>query len=278
MPRRSCIIMLFLCFFFVSGCATPPPNSDKEAFSEHIALNDPFEPTNRAVFVFNQVLDKFTLQPAARAYRSAVPVWFRARIDSAIDNLRAPVVFFNDVLQGELDRALMTLTRFGLNSTFGLGGLNDIAGDLGLPHHDEDFGQTLAVWGLEPGPYLILPIFGSSNPRDAVGRIVDYLVDPFNAWAANTNREELTYARSGVAALHARAGLLELTDDLEKNSLDPYAAIRSLYRQTRANAISNGNATGPDVSFAPDNFPDLSKSEKGAEISGKPELSARTER
>ena len=278
MPRRSCIIMLFLCFFFVSGCATPPPSSDKEAYSEHIALNDPIEPANRVVFAFNQVLDKISLQPAARAYRGAVPVWFRIRIGSAIDNLRAPVVFFNDVLQGEVDRALITIVRFSLNSTFGLAGLNDIAGDLGLPHHDEDFGQTLAVWGIEAGPYVVLPVFGSSNPRDAVGRVVDFLVDPFNAWAANTNREELTYARTGVAALHARAGLLELTDDLEKNSLDPYAAIRSLYRQTRANAISNGNATGPDVSFAPDDMPDLSKSEKGAQVSGKSELSARTER
>ncbi len=266
MPGRAAVFIATLGLLGLVGCATPPPVSDREAYEEYRALNDPMEPLNRAVFTFNSVLDKGVLQPAARAYNQ-VPLWFRQRIGSALDNLRAPVVFVNDVLQGEVDRALTTLARFAVNSTAGLGGLNDIAAEIGLEHHNEDFGQTLAVWGSGAGPYVILPVLGPSNPRDTVGLVVDFLADPFNAWAANTGRDELTYARSGVAALHARAGLLDITDDLEKNSIDLYAATRSLYRQTRANAISNGTASGPDVSSAPAAFPDFTG---GQEISGKP--------
>ncbi|MBO6521882.1 MAG: VacJ family lipoprotein [Rhodospirillales bacterium] len=251
----------------LAGCATPPPVTDKDAYQEYVAENDPVEPLNRAVFAFNRALDEGLFQPAARAYRDVVPLWFRQRIGSAIDNLRAPVIFMNDILQGEFDRAMTTFVRFTVNSTLGLAGLNDVARDSGLEMHDEDFGQTLAVWGSEPGPYLMLPVLGPSNPRDVVGTVVDFLADPFNAWAQNTGREELSYARTGVAALHARAGLLDLTDDLEKNSIDLYAATRSLYRQTRANAISNGNVTGPDVSSAPADFPELGDTK---EISGKP--------
>ncbi|WNJ99804.1 VacJ family lipoprotein [Thalassospiraceae bacterium LMO-JJ14] len=268
--RRPCIYLLFIGLFYVSGCATPPAKTDTEAYKEYVAENDPFEPLNRSVFAFNKGLDKALFQPAARAYRDAVPLWVRQRIGAAIDNLRAPVIFVNDLLQGEMKRAMTTLMRFSLNSTFGIAGLNDFAHEIGLKKHDEDFGQTLAIWGSAPGPYVILPVLGPSNPRDAIGRIVDFLVDPFNAWTANTGREELTYARTGVAALHARAGLLEFTDDLEKNAIDLYAASRSLYRQARDDAISNGNAAGADVSSAPSDFPDLADSADNKELSGKP--------
>lgn len=252
---------------FLAGCATPPPVTDTEAYREYVAENDPIEPFNRTVFAFNRALDEGLIQPVARTYRDAVPLWFRQRIGSAIDNLRAPVIFLNDILQGEIARAMTTLVRFTVNSTLGLGGLADVAGDSGVKKHDEDFGQTLAIWGSKPGPYLMLPVLGPSNPRDVVGTVVDFLADPFNAWTRNTGREALSYARTGVAALHARAGLLELTDDLEKNSIDLYAATRSLYRQTRANAISNGAVSGPDVSSAPADFPDLGDTK---ELSGKP--------
>ncbi|MGJ3261432.1 MAG: MlaA family lipoprotein [Rhodospirillales bacterium] len=266
MPGRAAGFAAALGLLMLAGCATPPPATDTEALAEYRAVNDPIEPFNRAVFAFNRALDEGVIQPAARAYNQ-VPLWFRQRIGSALDNLRAPVVFVNDVLQGEVDRALTTLARFAVNSTAGLGGLNDIAAEIGLKHHNEDFGQTLAVWGSEPGPYVMLPVLGPSNPRDTVGLVADFIADPFNAWAANTGRDGLTYARTGVAALHARAGLLDFTDDLEKNSIDLYAATRSLYRQTRANAISNGTASGPDVSSAPVAFPDFTG---GQEISGKP--------
>lgn len=270
MMKRCCTSLLLACMFFATGCATPPPRGDIEAHKEFLEENDPIEPLNRAVFAFNQGLDKALFQPAARTYRDAVPLWVRQRVGAAIDNLRAPVIFMNDVLQGELRRAMTTLARFTFNSTLGIAGLNDIAHDMGLEKHEEDFGQTMAVWGTDSGPYVILPILGPSNPRDTIGRVVDFLVDPFNAWATNTGREELTYARAGTAALHARAGLLDVTDDLEKNSIDLYAASRSLYRQTRANAISNGNIAGPDVSSAPSDFLGLVDSADNSELSRKP--------
>lgn len=241
----------------LAGCATPPPVTDREAYQEYVETNDPFEPANRAVFQFNKALDEAILQPVARTYRSAVPLWFRQRIGDALENLSAPVVFLNDILQGEPDRALTTLVRFVINSSIGVAGLADMAGEMGIKGHEEDFGQTLAVWGADDGPYLMLPILGPSNPRDAVGLAVDWVVDPFNMWANNTDRSELVWARSGVAALHARTELLDLTDDLEKSSLDLYAAVRSLYRQRRADAISNGGQSQKVPEISSSNFPSL---------------------
>ena len=162
------------------------------------------------------------------------------RSNDALDNLRAPVIFLNDVLQGELKRAATTLVRFIINSTLGLLGLNDIATDLGIKGHNEDFGQTLAVWGVPEGPYVMLPLFGPSNPRDAIGMVVDFLIDPFNIWAGNTDRDFAVFARSGTRAVDLRAIYMEALDELEKSSLDFYASIRSLYRQRRANEINNG--------------------------------------
>lgn len=254
----------------LTGCATMPPASDKEATQEYQEINDPIEPTNRVVFEFNRTLDEVILQPVARAYRVIVPSWVRARVTSALDNLRAPVVFFNELAQGEPKRAASTLMRFGLNSTFGLAGLNDFAREIGFEKTDEDFGQTLATWGVNSGPYLMLPIFGPSNPRDAVGRVVDIVLDPFNMWSRNTDRDGLMYARGGTEIVATREGLLDLTDDLEKSSLDLYAAVRSLYRQRRVNEIYNGNVE--DLSTIPGatNFPSWDNSIPNEEISTKP--------
>ena len=132
----------------------------------------------------------------------------------------------------------------------------DTAGAMGLEGHKEDFGQTLAVWGVSEGPFVMLPLFGPSNPRDAVGLAIDFLTDPFNAWANNSGRDHLVFSRTGTQAVHGRAATLELIDDMEKTSLDFYAAIRSLYRQRRANEISNGkrtaNVTAPGMSQLPE--------------------------
>lgn len=266
---RPTLLAALLGVLLTVGCATPPPMSDREAHREYVALNDPMEPTNRAIFQFNKALDEALFQPLARAYRAAVPLWFRQRIGDALDNLRAPVVFLNDVLQGEPERAQVTLVRFLINSTFGVGGLADFADRMGIDGHDEDFGQTLAVWGASEGPYVMLPILGPSNPRDTVGLVVDWLVDPFNNWADNTDRRELALARGGVAALHARTELLDLTDDLEKTSLDLYAAVRSLYRQRRADAIGNGQRVpgGPESSNG--DFPTLTDN-KPDQVSSRP--------
>lgn len=233
----------------LAGCATPPPADDKEAVAEYQRINDPIEPLNRAVFGFNQGLDKLIIKPVTAAYRAALPDGLRRSIHNFLANLRSPVIFFNDVMQGNFDRAGTTASRFLINSTVGLLGFSDAAAGLGLEPHREDFGQTLAVGGIGEGPYLVLPVFGPSNPRDAVGIVVDFLIDPLYWWAVNTDHRGLLLARSGMNGIDTRDQLWDVLEDLEKSSIDYYAAIRSLYRQRRKDEINNGAA--PDSDPAP---------------------------
>jgi phospholipid-binding lipoprotein MlaA len=229
----------------VAGCATAPEN-DPAAMEAYRQANDPAEPFNRTMFDFNMGLDKAVLKPVAGAYRDVVPEGARDSVSSFLDNLRTPVIFANDLMQAEFERAGVTLLRFVTNTTIGFGGFFDVAADEGLAKHDEDFGQTLAVWGLGEGAYLMLPLFGPSNPRDGVGRVVDIFLDPIG-WLAPIY---VNGGRSGAEAIDARAVHYDEINDLERNSLDFYAAVRSLYRQKRADEIRNGVPTaGP--SFAP---------------------------
>jgi len=226
-----------------AGCATAPPASDQAAVVEFQKINDPIEPANRNIFAVNKFLDTALIKPVATAYRDYTPDFFQRSIRNVLNNLRTPVIFFNDIMQGQFKRAGVTLGRFLINSTIGVAGIGDPATDFGLPFHNEDFGQTLAVWGMDEGPYVMLPIFGPSNPRDTVGLIVDILIDPLNWWASNTDREWIPIARSGVRAVDSRSRNIDALDDLEKSSLDFYAAIRSLYRQRRVDEISNGEGS-----------------------------------
>ena len=143
--------------------------TDPEARAAYLEASDPLEPLNRAIFSFNLTLDKAILRPIATVYNAALPDPVRDGVRNFLNNLRTPIILANDVLRGEIGRAGDTVGRFLLNSTLGVGGLFDIASELGFDFHNEDFGQTLAVWGIGEGPYLMLPIFGPSNPRDAVG-------------------------------------------------------------------------------------------------------------
>lgn len=221
---------------FMQGCATPPPASDKEATAAYNETNDPYEPFNRAMLEFNLALDKAVLKPVTFLYKEGVPEPFRINIHNFLSNLRGPVTLANDLLQGEWDRAGNTFMRFTMNSSLGILGINDIAAEAGMPKHEEDFGQTLATWDVDSGPYLVLPLFGPSNPRDAVGLVADWLIDPFGY----TTPFEF---RAGVFvgnAVDTRARRYDAINDLEKNSLDFYAALRSLYRQRRMDEIRNG--------------------------------------
>ena len=254
LPSRAIVFVAAL-LILTGGCATAPNPADREAVAEFAALNDPAEPTNRAVFAINRGIDAVILKPVATFYRDYIPKFFQNRMNDVLDNLRSPVIFVNDLLQGEIDRAIATLARFVVNSTFGLAGLNDLATAIGMEGHDEDFGQTLAVWGVPEGPYVMLPLFGPSNPRDTVGLVVDFLVDPFNAWAGNTNRDYAILSRTGARGVDQRAVHMEALDDIERTSLDYYASIRSLYRQRRAEEIRNGKPSAtmpaPGLSQAP---------------------------
>ena len=234
----------------LSGCATEPPANDPEAAAAYKEANDPLEPFNRAMFEINLGLDKAIIKPIAYVYKEAVPEIFQNFVKNFLDNLRSPIIFVNDLLQGEFERAGTTLLRFVMNSAFGVAGINDFAGEVGIMAHDEDFGQTLAVAGVESGPYLMLPIFGPSNPRDGVGILVDLLLDPFHYVTSFT----FGLGRSGARAVDTRARRYDTINDLERTSLDFYAAVRSLHRQRRADEIRNGatsaNQLAPMISGA----------------------------
>jgi phospholipid-binding lipoprotein MlaA len=214
------------------------------------------EPFNRGVFEVNLALDKVILKPVAFVYKEAVPDPIQNMIRNFLDNLRSPIIFANDMLQGEFNRAGTTLFRFAMNSSFGVLGIADIAGDLGFEHHDEDFGQTMAVWGVDSGAFLMLPILGPSNPRDAVGRLVDFLFDPFTYYGST----EFGIARFATRAVDTRARRYDTINELERTSLDFYAAVRSLHRQRRTDEITNGVSTAeqpiPMMSFSPLDFGD----------------------
>jgi phospholipid-binding lipoprotein MlaA len=223
----------------VANCssASPPEDYDDEDYS----VNDPFEEINRITFAVNQTIDGVLLKPLAEIYVGAVPKWGRERINDALNNLGEPVNFANAMLQWELERAVTSMLRFAFNSTIGLAGFFDVAGGIGLERADEDFGQTLGVWGVGEGPYLMLPLFGPSNPRDAVGMGADWLMDPFTRALRSHER----YQRFIARGIDQRALHIEDLETLEETSIDFYSAMRELYRQHRMNEIRNGELPPP---------------------------------
>jgi phospholipid-binding lipoprotein MlaA len=203
---------------------------------------DPIEGFNRGVFAFNQAADKAVIRPIAWTYREGVPAIVKDRVRDFLNNLKTPVILANDLMQGEWARAETTFRRFFINTIAGVGGLMDVATQVGIPRHTEDFGQTLAVAGVADGPYIVLPFLGPSNPRDAVGLVVDYFLDPVRFYLVNNDLETLSYVRTGVDIVDTRARLITTTDDLQRNSVDYYATLRTIYRQRRETEIRNGAA------------------------------------
>jgi phospholipid-binding lipoprotein MlaA len=227
----------------LAACATAPQDpAARAAFDE---ANDPFEPLNRGFFEVNRVFDKALLKPVAQAYRTVLPELFRDALRNLLDNLKQPVVFANAVLQGGFARAGATAARFSLNSTFGIAGLFDVATGWGLPAQTGDFGQTLYTWGLPPGPYLVVPLVGSTNPRDGVGMGVDGYADPFRFLANANGASQANLSRFLADGVDLRSRHIEDLDDVEKNSIDFYAQIRSLSRQQRATELGGATPKTP---------------------------------
>lgn len=225
------ILVAIAAAFLLSGCATPG--------GEASGGSDPYEAVNRRMFEANLKVDKFLLRPSAERYVQNVPEGVRDSIHNALENLALPTTFANDLLQGKPARAGQTVGRFVLNSTFGAAGLFDVAARVGIAAHKEDFGQTLAVWGVKDGPYLMLPLLGPSSPRDAAGAAVDFALDP-TLYLKIKQHIWWALGREYVTILDARARNLESLDEIERDSLDFYAATRSLYRQMREKEIRNG--------------------------------------
>lgn len=245
--RRILYAGLILFGLLLGGCAATGASGDEEFDS---GVRDPLETVNRLIFAVNLAADAIIVRPAAEFYRFAVPAPGRDAVRNFVRNLSSPVILANDLFQGEFARAGTTTKRFFLNTTIGLGGLLDVATGMGHEYHDEDFGQTLGSYGVGEGIYLVLPILGPSNLRDAFGTGVDFFLDPLNTWARNTDRDAIPIGRFAAEGIDLRARNIETIDELQKTSLDFYAAVRSLYKQTRDSAIRNGAPPPlPDISY-----------------------------
>lgn len=239
--RGTSLLVCFLAAFLAAGCATVPPKSDVAAYEDFKRINDPMEPLNRAVFAVNEAGDKYIAKPLAQGYKFIIPGFLRRGISNFMDNLEEPLTFVNDILQAEPHRALTSLTRFVVNSTAGIGGLFEVGTDIGLERHEEDFGQTFAVWGFPAGPYVVLPFFGPSSVRGTFGEAADYFGDPVSIVLDQVvNESGLSLALTGIDVIDARYRNLETIDELRRGSIDFYATARSGYRQNREADIRNG--------------------------------------
>ena len=219
LPLLACALL------FVTGPTAQAASQD----------GDPLESVNRAIFVFNQTADAYVLRPIVVGYRYVAPPLMRRHIGNVTDNLFEPVNAVNALLQGDLTQGVTSFWRFVINSTLGIAGINDVATEAGLPEREEDFGQTLAVWGVGPGPYLMLPILGPSNLRDTTGKVADIFTNPINYYV-DTN---VTIGMGVADGIVARDRLFTTIDDVNSSSLDPYAAYRTMYQQHRQALIEN---------------------------------------
>ncbi|HZM35779.1 MAG TPA: VacJ family lipoprotein [Burkholderiales bacterium] len=218
--------LLLSLVFLVTGCATTGEGDPR----------DPFEGLNRGVYRFNETFDNIVARPAATAYRDFVPRGVRDRVRNFFSNLSDPLIAINNLLQGKVNEALDDGWRFILNTTVGLAGIHDVATDLGLEKHNEDFGQTFGRWGADPGPYLVLPILGSSTLRDGIGLAADWYADPLGEIRPINLRNTVVVVRG----VQIRADLLEAGRLLEEAALDKYVFQRDAYLQRRRSLVYDG--------------------------------------
>lgn len=226
------IILFSIIVIYLSSCASSPDTTGKQE-------NDPFESLNREIFAFNDSADKYVIGPIAHAYRDIFPNPVRDSIRNFLLNLRQPASAINATLQGDFTRGATALGRFAINSTAGILGLFDVADYIGLQPIDEDAGQTLGAWGIESGPYIVLPILGPSSTRDVIGKIGDWLVDPVGLYLIRQDQQNILIATKATQAIDTRVELDGVIEGSRKNSLDPYAIIRTMYLQRREKQISN---------------------------------------
>ena len=205
----------------LSGCLTAGPDPE-----------DPYEDFNRQMFAFNEGLDQAVLSPVAHGYRAVTNEPVREGVGNFASNLNEPVTFVNHVLQGKLPDAGATFGRFVINTTVGIAGIFDPASSMGIQRTKEDFGQTLGTWGVDSGPYLVLPFIGPTNPRDLTGIGGDIALNPLN-YPEFENDDAIRLGVMALGGINAREGAIETIDELN-NQVDPYTTVRRLYGRTRA--------------------------------------------
>jgi phospholipid-binding lipoprotein MlaA len=219
---------LALSALLAAGCASTPGRTTND---------DPYEGFNRGVYKFNDTIDRAALKPIAKGYRKVTPGFVRTGVGNVLSNLEYPGTFVNQFLQGKWALGFRDTGRFLLNSTLGVAGIFDVATPLGLEKNDEDFGQTLAFWGVSSGPFLNLPLLGPSTMRDAPARALDFLTNPLQytdvPWEAD-------WSMRVMDVVHSRSELLPLDDTLQR-TYDPYAFIRDAWTQQREFNIFDGN-------------------------------------
>ena len=241
--KLSLVIVILLFSNYLYGATSDnvkTESSDFETSKIEDEIYDPIEPFNRAIFSFNNTVDKLIAEPASKQYIK-LPSPLQTGIRNFLSNLRMPLVFVNQLLQGQGKNASESAGRFLVNSTIGIFGLVDVADKIGLEEKDEDFGQTLATWGVGDGFYIVLPLVGPSNLRDTAGMVLTYTTDPINAYAVSEGEAWLIPLRRSVNAVDQRSKIIDEVNALRNNSLDYYAAVRSSYYQNRKAAIANMN-------------------------------------
>ncbi len=204
--------------------------------TEQHEYDDPFEGYNRAMFSFNYQVDKYVIKPVAEGYRAVTTPFIRERISSVIDNLKEPISAGNHLLQADPEASVKSLSRFVINSTLGLVGMFDVAEGWGLPKDKTTFNETFAKWCIPQGPFIVLPLLGPSTPRAATGMALDFVFDPVY-WATYQDANVHDKASWGYAiaqGITAREAALDILDDLERNSVDFYATMRSAYLQNQS--------------------------------------------
>ena len=230
---KKSILLIFL-LIFLSGCTY-----QNELINDPI---DPLENRNRSIYTFNENLDEAILEPAADGYDYITPNFLQKGFNNFFDNINYPVTIINQLLQGNIGKSLQDTLRFTINTTIGVFGLFDPASSMGLPEHDEDFGQTLAVWGVKEGPYLMLPFFGPKTLRSLTGDLTDVFFNPI----LNIDDTNLKIKTNLISILQDRSDLSTLEEELD-NSFDPYQYIKDSYIQNRKYKIYNGNITEDDL-------------------------------
>jgi phospholipid-binding lipoprotein MlaA len=226
MRARVLVLCGLLTLTLFAGCATTANNP-----------RDPLEPLNRGIHHFNDVVDNLVMTPVATIYRGVLPSFMRTGVSNFFANINDVIIALNNLLQGKLTQAASDVGRIVVNTTVGLLGTIDVATEIGLEKHNEDFGQTLGYWGIGDGPYLVLPFVGPSSFRDGIGWLADYYTDPIT-YVSNMRTRNILW---GTRFVNRRSELLDTTDIVKTAALDPYEFIRDAYLQRRRNLVFDGN-------------------------------------